>query len=44
MSVEFAATILSGEIFFGIVFALYLYKSGQKLRLWKYGVEIVDRD
>jgi len=39
MSTELAATILAGEIFFGIIFAVYLYKSGKRLQ-----IKIIDRE
>ena len=38
MSVDFAATVLGGLLFFGFAFGLYLYKSGKTLK-----ISIVDR-
>ena len=37
MSVDFAATVLGGLLFFGFMFAIYLYIEGKKLK-------IVDRE
>ena len=39
MSIDFAATVLAGLIFFAIVGGFVLYKNGKKLK-----VEIVDRE
>ena len=38
MSIDFAATVLSGLLFVGFIFAIYLYTDGKKLK-----ISIVDR-
>ena len=38
MTVEMAASVLAGEIFFGIIFALYLYKAKKRVK-----IQIVDK-